>query len=417
MLGCTCEVRRVCLLLGTFSLLGCGLTLDTATPTEAGAPDGGVVDGGVVDGGALDGTVPIDTGTPDADPPECLSNTDCDDGEFCNGFELCAGGRCVDGGEPSCDDGVECTEDSCEGEGCLNDPKDGMCREALVCSPFDGCIVPDECEDDGECDDGLFCNGTERCAGGFCEFGVVPVCPSVGCLVGHCSADEDRCVSPPDDGVCDDGVGCTEDFCGSDGRCSVTPIDAACDDGVHCTLDVCRLDGCGAVPVNSSCDDGVGCTEDRCSPASTYADGDGCVGVPNDPFCTTVGGPTLQCAVRVCVSGAATDVGGSTGCALDYDSALCDGADLCTAEGACEPALTSCGSDLACNDGNPCNGIERCATVAGGGGRCVKASTSCPETGDPCVESYCVIESTSGATSCGERPLTDCVSVTLPGGP
>jgi hypothetical protein len=36
------------------------------------------------------------------------------------------------------------------------------------------------CSIDGECDDGLFCNGVETCVGGFCQPGTDP-CPGQGC--------------------------------------------------------------------------------------------------------------------------------------------------------------------------------------------------------------------------------------------
>lgn len=417
MLALVRQVPRLCLLMGTASLLGCGLTLDTATPSEA-----GTLDGGVTDGGTLDGTLPPDTGVVDASSDtgelECATNTDCDDGDFCSGFEQCVGGECVGGDAPSCDDGIECTRDSCEGDGCLNDAKDDRCvgepGEVLVCSPVDGCIVPDECEEDIDCNDGAFCNGEERCVAGFCEFGPAPACPSTGCMVGDCDEGEDRCVVFPDDSLCDDSIDCTRDSCGSAGACILTPVDSACDDGVHCTMDVCRTDGCDVVPLNSLCDDGVGCTRDRCNPLSDFADGEGCVGVPDDRFCSTVGGPTLQCATSVCVSGV-DGVGGSTGCALDFDSSLCEVGTICSFEGACVAPMIGCTSDLGCNDGNPCNGIERCTTSGGGGGRCVKTTTGCPDTGDPCIESYCSIDPAGSTAMCSERPSSDCFVSLAPG--
>jgi len=40
----------------------------------------------------------------------CLSNSDCDDGNACNGAETCnASGQCVAGTPTDCDDGVACT--------------------------------------------------------------------------------------------------------------------------------------------------------------------------------------------------------------------------------------------------------------------------------------------------------------------
>ena len=71
-------------------------------------------------------------------------------------------------------------------QGCLagGDPCPGLfCDEV-----GDVCF---ECSVDGDCDDGLFCNGAETCSGGACQAGGDP-CPGQGC-------DEagDQCVAEP----------------------------------------------------------------------------------------------------------------------------------------------------------------------------------------------------------------------------
>ena len=45
---------------------------------------------------------------------ECTRNGVCDDGVFCNGEERCVEGRCAAGEPVACDDGVDCTTDSCD---------------------------------------------------------------------------------------------------------------------------------------------------------------------------------------------------------------------------------------------------------------------------------------------------------------
>jgi hypothetical protein len=45
---------------------------------------------------------------------ECTRNGVCDDGVFCNGVERCEAGRCVVGAPIVCDDGVDCTSDTCD---------------------------------------------------------------------------------------------------------------------------------------------------------------------------------------------------------------------------------------------------------------------------------------------------------------
>ena len=126
---------------------------------------------------------------PDAQPDECDVDGDCDDGLFCNGFEICSGGRCEAGASPRCADGPACSVGICdEGvDGCVRLPDHARCEPDEQCSVSTGCVPIDECTSDAECDDGFVCNGFERCA-------------------------VDRCVpgAAPD---CDDGTACTLDVC------------------------------------------------------------------------------------------------------------------------------------------------------------------------------------------------------------
>ncbi|MFK7984674.1 MAG: putative metal-binding motif-containing protein [Sandaracinaceae bacterium] len=66
---------------------------------------------------ACGGGDPTDAGPrPDAGPGrggQCEVDSDCDDGRFCNGEEVCISGLCGPGSAPDCDDGVACTRDRC----------------------------------------------------------------------------------------------------------------------------------------------------------------------------------------------------------------------------------------------------------------------------------------------------------------
>ena len=102
--------------------------------------------------------------------------------------------------------------------------------------------TPTTCTMDAECDDGLYCNGTETCNAGSCQAGV-PI-------------------------VCDDGVACTDDSCSEEtDSCVSLPINALCDNGVFC-------DGA------ETCDPVMGCQagSDPCSPLSCDEVNDACVG-------------------------------------------------------------------------------------------------------------------------------------------
>ncbi len=75
------------------------------------------------------------------------------------------------------------------------------------------------------CDDGLFCNGIERCNGRICESGVPP-CPPVGasCASVACLEADDACL--------DDGNDCTIDACTDQGE----PLRFKRNDGESCLL-------------------------------------------------------------------------------------------------------------------------------------------------------------------------------------
>ena len=91
---------------------------------------------------------------------------DCDNGDVCDGVETCVDGECVAGEPLECDDGVSCTEDSCDAElGCVHTPSDTLCECGETCDSVLGCgdyCVPTTCngqtydcgnclDDDGDC--------------------------------------------------------------------------------------------------------------------------------------------------------------------------------------------------------------------------------------------------------------------------
>lgn len=100
-------VPAVALLAASF--VGC---TSTTEPTDAGADSGmTIVDAGRPDSGARPDAQPVDSGSsPDAEPmidgsaadsgAHCVNNADCDDGDFCNGEEVCTAGGPGDGCGP-----------------------------------------------------------------------------------------------------------------------------------------------------------------------------------------------------------------------------------------------------------------------------------------------------------------------------
>lgn len=155
---------------------------------------------------------------------ECCHDADCDDGVFCNGAETCFDFNCVAGDPPCARGGLtcdgNCMEDSDE---CISpcatdaDCDDGqfcngleMCDLCGLCQPSqapcdefgppgcpglcleEGDVCTDPCTDDLDCDDELFCNGDESCDQcGFCSLGVSP------CDANECDELNDVCLDNP----------------------------------------------------------------------------------------------------------------------------------------------------------------------------------------------------------------------------
>ena len=109
--------------------------------------------------------------------------------EFCDPT-----GDCQAGTPPNCDDGVACTIDDCDevNDTCTNTPDDSVCDDGAFCNGAETCDAVSDCQvatpvdcddgvgctndscneisdacdnlpDDSICDDGQFCNGAETC--------------------------------------------------------------------------------------------------------------------------------------------------------------------------------------------------------------------------------------------------------------
>jgi hypothetical protein len=183
-----------------------------------------------------------------------------------------------------CDDFVECTIDTC-------DPVLLTCTHTTA-------------PDGATCDDGNACTENESCQGGTCGGGS-PIADCVACQQNDDCLDSDPCT----DDICDLGV--CEHNSGGDGN--------ACDDGDPCTVgDRCTDGACSGQAV--TCDDGVGCTDDFC-------DGGACVHQPDSDVCVAPN----ECSEAVCQPGVGADAQGcvATGGMLDQTSCTEDN-DPCT---------------------------------------------------------------------------------------
>jgi hypothetical protein len=365
-------------------------------------------------------------------PNWVASGTPCDDGLFCNENEACDGAGACAGGTPNpCGDGVGCTDDSCDeaADACVNAPNDGSCDDGLFCNGAETCdalldcqpgtppvvddgvgCTDDSCDEvndvvvnepnDANCpDDGLFCNGTE-----FCD--PVADCSSTGdpCLGGEvCNEEGDVCEAPAacGDGTLDPGEDC------DDGN--TLPGDCC---AANCTFEAAGT-ACGD-PSDTECDnpdscDGAGFCEPNYE-APGFACGDQGIECLVDDSCDG--------------AGACTDNGlepDGTACG-DPTADQCDNADSCLA-GVCEPnwvaSGTPCDDGLFCNENEACDGAGACGggtpNPCGDGVGCT--DDSCDEAADACVntpnDANCDDgEFCNGAETCDA--LLDCQAGTPP---
>ncbi len=116
-------------------------------------------------------------------------NAYCNDGNLCNGDEVCDLSQgCIAGTPLDCNDGVACTDDTCAPTlGCLHTP------------------------DNANCSDGKVCDGIETCdpVNG-CQAGTPPTCASDGIACTHevCSESAGGCTHVPDNSLCGCGQTC-----------------------------------------------------------------------------------------------------------------------------------------------------------------------------------------------------------------
>ena len=328
-------------------------------------------------------------------PPDDMT---CDDGAFCNGVETCdpATGDpvtgCLDALAPACEDGIDCTDDSCDEnqDMCTNAPNDMFCDDGLFCTGTEFCDVVNgqcattgatDCDDgvmcttdfcdtmndvcanvavDANCADGQFCNGNETCdVINDCQPGVAPNCSdSIDCTDDSCDETNDVCVSTVDDGNCDDTVFCNgSEVCVAGVGCQAgTPV--TCDDGLDCTSGSCDtgLDACVFAANDGFCDDGLLCNGSETCDVSAASPGDGCV-AGNTVMCSDDG---IACTVETCDESA-------MGCISTADNSLCPAGEFCVpALAGCVPS-SPCTLNSECDDGDDCNGIETCNVVCQAG--------------------------------------------------
>ncbi len=248
----------------------------------------------------------------------------CSDGTFCNGEEVCDEGLgCLPGTPVETDDGIPCTEDSCDED-----------LDAVLHTP-----------NDATCDDGEYCNGAEQCSTlEGCVAGDLPdLSDGVACTLDECDEAADAAIHTADHASCSDGDDCNGiEYCDVNTGCQAgTPPEV--DDGIACTLDSCVDGELQHLADNSVCDDGLWCNgNETCS---------------TEAGCTSGGSPEtddgVECTVDYCHEDLDMVVHQPDHPACD-NGAFCDGAEVCDPVAGCQD-----GTPPTCDDSNTCT-LDSC---------------------------------------------------------
>jgi len=314
----------------------------------------------------------------------------------------------------NCDDGDPCTDDRCD-----IGPGGGAGTGACIHNPVAN-------GDSGDCDDGVYCNGKETCAGasvfqclGVCVGGANDgnVCASDAANNNGCSGG--TCTSRDCQGGPHNGVACTyhEECTDVTGTCTAGALPCSgaqrcreqndADSDPYDAQGSCQASACAA-DTDPICNDGNACTVDRCC------------GV-------TVGG--MLDAVGVCDGGTITGANGGielksckvagvnlAECPAPFggDCNIIEPARPCNVNGACDNTASVCGRNGDCfpkfcrNAGPTFTGLA-CDTLADCGTAGTRVCVSLPL----CFLGRCC--NVPGA--CTRKWIKDCGPVTPPGGP
>ncbi len=157
---------------------------------------------------------------------QCIQNSNCDDGIYCNGVETCSLGVCQSGTPLTCNDGVSCTTDSCDeiNNRCLFNNSECSCsveNQAINCNDNNVC-TNDLCNasfftcyagfNTNSCNDNSACTNNDVCALGSCS----------GITI-----------------TCSDSNECTGDSCDSLAGCVFTNLSL----GTSCSIGECNGNG------------------------------------------------------------------------------------------------------------------------------------------------------------------------------
>jgi len=320
----------------TPTLRGCPLCGNTVVNQGETCDDGNVVSG--------------DGCSADCQDEGCIADTPgypgvplCADGDGCT-VDVCntSTGRCEH--SASCDDGIACTVDVCQVDTCIHTVDDLACSDGNPCTD-ESCSISSGCvivANAALCDDGLFCNGADTCAGGQCASHSGDPCFGLPECLDYCDELLDECLAPFGVPCSSDGNPCSDDVCSGSGGCVHVNNLAQCDDGLFCNgNDFCR-DGACVIHAGDPCLGGSECALSCVEPAAACQSP---IGTP----CSDEG--------NVCTD---DQCDGSGACVHVANNAACDDGDLRTVTDVCSAGV------CAASDGTRLSSGRLSATLRAG---------------------------------------------------
>uniref|UniRef100_A0A7S4SYQ1 Disintegrin domain-containing protein n=1 Tax=Ditylum brightwellii TaxID=49249 RepID=A0A7S4SYQ1_9STRA len=241
-------------------------------------------------------------------------------------------------------------------------PTDNARRLTEVAAHIAALYQASTCTVDGDCNDGVYCNGAETCGGGVCQPGTPVVCDDgVFCNGAETCNESTNSCNAGTPVVCNDGLYCNGvETCNevTDSCDAGTPV--VCDDGVFCNgAETCNeaTNSCDAG--TDPCNDGNQCTADAC-----FEEIDSCV---NDPIIDCCGNGV--CETNEDCTSCADDCPSGTFGATECGNNICEKGETCQ----------NCPAD--------CNGVTggkpsgRYCCSGGPGGNC---ESRCTSSGNTC---------------------------------
>lgn len=298
------------------------------------------------------------------------------------------GAECVDA---DCDDGFECTLDFCGPGGvCTSVPRDVMCDDGEVCTD-DTCTGegPDGCGHTPNtlgCNDGVYCNGIDVCAGGECQH---PGDPCLGSTT--CSETMGGCIGCSATSPCPTGG---ETF----GTC--TYADPTCDEVGSQPRTTISYECVATLCVETRVEDTVDCgrrtTEGVSCGATSCGSFGACAGAT---ACALSGTQSRTCMDRACASGTCETAtrADSRSCARDTDGDFCNDGNACTdmemcASGVCSGGIYVCdagGLDAGRDSGVDAGRDSGLPMTSDGGTWPCQTNASLCDDGTTCTDDSC----------------------------